>query len=126
LKQRGIVCIFSYFFDDPEKIRSGVRRLLQGGHEPILFQVRDPQETRFEFDTLLKLDGLENSGVHKIDPRAIRGAYLEEIEKHNTELARHARALSVDFVPLPTAAGVDAALSTYLSHRMARARGGSR
>ena len=124
LKQRGIVCIFSDFFDDPEKILVGVRRLLQGGHEPILFQVLDPQEIRFEFDSLLRLDGLENSGVHKVDPRAIRGAYLEEIEKHNTELARHVRALNVDFVSLPTSAGVDAALSTYLSHRMARARGG--
>jgi uncharacterized protein (DUF58 family) len=126
LKQRGIVCIFSDFFDDPEPILSGVRRLLHGGHEPILFQVLDPQETRFEFDTLLKLDGLEASGVQKIDPRAIRSAYLAEIEKHNTELARHARALSVDFVPMTTSAGVDAALSTYLAHRMARARGGRR
>jgi uncharacterized protein (DUF58 family) len=126
LKQRGIVCIFSDFFDEPDRILSGVRRLLHGGHEPILFQVLDPQELHFEFDTLLKLEGLESSGIHKVDPRAIRGAYLEEIEKHNTELARHARALSVDFVSLPTSAGVDAALSTYLSHRMARARGGRR
>jgi uncharacterized protein (DUF58 family) len=126
LKQRGIVCIFSDFFDDPERILSGVRRLLHGGHEPILFQVLDPQELYFEFHNLLKLEGLEKSGVQKIDPRAIRTAYLEEIQKHNTELARHARALSVDFVPLTTSAGVDAALSTYLAHRMARARGGRR
>ena len=126
LKQRGLVCIFSDFFDEPEGIHSGVRRLLHGGHEPILFQVLDPQETRFEFERLLKLEGLENTGIHKIDPRAIRAAYLEEIEKHNTELARHARALSVDFVPLSTSTGLDAALSTYLAHRMARARGGRR
>ena len=126
LKRRGIVCIFSDYFDEPDKILSGVRRLLHGGHEPILFQVLDPQEIQFQFTNLLKLEGLEHTGVHKIDPRAIRIAYLEEIEKHNKELARQARALSVDFVPLSTSTGLDASLSTYLAHRMARARGGRR
>jgi uncharacterized protein (DUF58 family) len=126
LKKRGIVCIFSDLFDDPDKIANGLRRLVHAGHEPILFQVLDPQELRFEFESLLKLEGLEASGTHKIDARAIRAAYLEEIDKHNKELARVAQAMSIDFVPLPTSTGLDAALSTYLSHRMARARGGRR
>lgn len=126
LKRRGIVCIFSDLFDDPDKILAGVRKLLTGGHEPILFQILDPQEIHFEFDKLLKLEGLEASGVHKVDPRAIRDAYLAEIDGHNKELARQARALNVDFVSMPTSVGLDAALSTYLAHRMARARGGRR
>lgn len=126
LKRRGIVCIFSDFFDDPERITSGLRRLVAAGHEPILFQVLDPQETSFDFQTLLKLEGLEGSGVEKIDPRALRDAYLEEIGKHNQALARAAASMSLDFVPLSTKTGVDAALSTYLSHRVARARGGRR
>ncbi|MFO1009230.1 MAG: DUF58 domain-containing protein [Planctomycetota bacterium] len=126
LKRRGIVCLFSDFFDEPERIVSGLRRLVHAGHEPILFQVLDPQETRFDFQGMLKLEGLEGAGVQKIDPRAIREAYLEELEKHTKELARAARALSIDFVPLSTEAGVDAALSPYLARRMARARGGRR
>jgi hypothetical protein len=99
---------------------------VHAGHEPILFQVLDPQETQFDFHGLLKLEGLEAAGVEKIDPRAIREAYLEEIDRHNKELARAARAHSLDCVPLPTNEPVDAALSTYLAHRMARARGGRR
>ncbi|MBK7874788.1 MAG: DUF58 domain-containing protein [Planctomycetes bacterium] len=126
LKRRGIVCLFSDFFDEPERIVSGLRRLVHAGHEPILFQVLDPQETRFDFQGMLKLEGLEGAGVQKIDPRAIREAYLEELEKHNKELARAARALSLDCVTLSTDVGVDAALSTYLARRMARARGGRR
>jgi uncharacterized protein (DUF58 family) len=126
LKRRGIVCVFSDFFDDPAGILAGVRLLRSGGHEPILFQVLDPEETSFGFESMLKLEGLEASGVHKIDPRAIREAYLEEIGRHNTELARAARSLSVDFVPVETSTPLEAALSTYLAHRMARARGGRR
>jgi hypothetical protein len=126
LKRRGIVCIFSDFFDDPKEILAGVRLLRSGGHEPILFQILDPQEVSFDFESMLKLEGLEESGIHKIDPRAIRAAYLEEIGRHNTELARAASALSVDFVPIQTSTPLEAALSTYLAHRMARARGGRR
>jgi len=126
LKRRGIVCVFSDFFDDPKEILSGVRLLLSGGHEPILFQILDPEELDFGFQSMLKLEGLEQAGVHKIDPRAIRSAYLEEFGRHNTELARAARALSVDFVPIRTSTPLEAALSTYLAHRMARVRGGRR
>lgn len=126
LKRRGIVCLFSDFFDDPGEILAGVRLLRSGGHEPILFQILDPQEVSFDFESMLKLEGLEASGIHKIDPRAIRAAYLEEIGRHNTELARAARALSVDFVPIHTSTPLEAALSTYLAHRMARVRGGRR
>jgi hypothetical protein len=50
LRRRGIVAIFSDFFDDPEKIVDGLRRLVHQGHEPILFQVLDPLETTFDFD----------------------------------------------------------------------------
>jgi uncharacterized protein (DUF58 family) len=77
LKSRGIVCIFSDFFDEPDAITAGLRRLVHAGHEPILFQVLDPEELAFDFQALLKLEGLEASGIHKIDPRAIRAAYLE-------------------------------------------------
>lgn len=126
LKSRGIVCIFSDFFDEPEAITAGLRRLVHAGHEPILFQVLDPEELEFDFRTLLKLEGLENSGIQRIDPRALRAAYLEEIERHRRELMRQASLLRIDFVPLTTSTGLDAALSTYLAHRTARARGGRR
>jgi hypothetical protein len=88
--------------------------------------VLDPEELAFDFQALLKLEGLEASGIHKIDPRAIRAAYLEEMEAHRRELMRQASLLRIDFVPLTTSTGLDAALSTYLAHRMARARGGRR
>jgi uncharacterized protein (DUF58 family) len=124
LRRRGIVVVLSDFFEDPEVVLNGVRRLVHGGHEPILFQVVDPLELTFEIDRLVRLDGFEGTGMHKIDPKAIRAAYVEEIAAHNQLLAKQARALSVDFVQLNTKQSVEVALSTYLAHRMARARSG--
>jgi uncharacterized protein (DUF58 family) len=126
LRRRGIVAVFSDFFDDPASIVDGLRRLTHAGHEPILFQVLDPQELEFDYTGLLRLDGLEGGGRVKIDAKAIRQAYLEEIRGHNGKIHRHARSLSVDFVQMSTSTGLDVALSTYLARRSARARGGAR
>jgi uncharacterized protein (DUF58 family) len=74
LRHRGIVAIFSDFFDDLDRLVVGMRRLASAGHEPILFQVLDPQEIAFDFARLRRLDGLEGLGRLKVDPKAIRNA----------------------------------------------------
>ncbi len=122
LRSRGIVVVFSDFFDDLERLVVGMRRLTHAGHEPILFQILDPQELEFDFERLMRLDGLESTGRIKVDPKAIRAAYREEITRHQDELKRQARALSIDFVPITTSTPLDVALSTYLTRRIARAR----
>ena len=124
LTRRGIVPIFSDFFDDIDVIVKGLVRLVHDGHEPILFQVVDPLERSFAFERLLRLDGLEDAGRRKVDPRALREAYLEEFNAHNEALAKHARSLDVDYVMLDTSQPVDQALSTYLGRRSARAMNG--
>lgn len=124
LSRRGIVMVFSDFFDETAAILDGVRRLVHGGHEPVLVQVLDPLEVTFEIDRLVRLDGLEGAGQKKIDPKSLKAAYKEELERHNRELARQARALSVDWLSVRTDRPVDAVLSAYLAHRTARARGG--
>lgn len=126
LRRRGITAIFSDFFDDVDAISTGLRRLVYSGHEPILFQILDPLELSFELDSLVRLRGLEGTGSHKVDPKAIREAYLEEIQSHNKALARQATSLSVDYVPMRTDQPLDAALAAYLSRRSARTRGGAR
>jgi uncharacterized protein (DUF58 family) len=123
LRRRGIVTVFSDFFDDLGAVAEGLRRLVHAGHEPILFQVLDPLEVTLSIGHLVRFDGLEASGVLKVDPKAIRAAYLEEVAKHNRELAKHASSMGIDYVPLVTGTSVEAALTTYLAHRQARAGG---
>jgi uncharacterized protein (DUF58 family) len=122
LRRRGIVAIFSDFLGDPAEIIEGAKRLTYGGHEPILFQVLDPQELELDYDGLLRLDGLEGLGRLTVDPRAIRAAYKEEVEAHQSALRKAARTLGCDYVPLVTSTPLDVALSTYLARRAARAR----
>ncbi len=123
LKTRGIVLVLSDFFDDPEVILEGVRRLRLAGHEPILFQVLDPRELDFDFSGHLRLDDLEGGAPLKIDAKSIRDAYREEIERHNQELRSKSAALGLDFVAATTSTPLDVVLSAYLARRMARSRG---
>ena len=122
LRRRGIVAVFSDFFDDIENLVEGMRRLTHAGHEPILFQILDPREVDFDFEKLHRLDGLEGMGRMKVDPKAIRAAYREEVQKHQENIKQKAHAHGVDFVPLTTSTPLDVALTTYLAHRTARAR----
>ena len=126
LRRKGIVAIFSDFFDDPDKIVEGLRRLSYAGHEPILFQIVDPLETTFDIRHLVRLDGLEGAGVHKVDPNSLRAAYVEEFTRHQREIAARTRQLGLDCLHLTTSQDLGAALSTYLAHRSARSRGGRR
>ena len=126
LRRRGIAMVFSDFFDDVDAVASGVRRMVYQGHEPILVQVLDPLETTFDLASLVRLEGLEGTGTQRVDPKAIRDAYLEELRGHNQRLARAAQGLSVDFLSVTTAEPLDAVLSAYLARRSARVRGGRR
>ena len=125
-KGKGVVCVFSDFFDEPAGIGAGLRRVAAGGHDLILFQVLDPRETDFAFEGLLRLDGLEGAGRVKVDPRALREAYLAEVKAHQDALAREARALGAEIVQLSTGRGVEVVLSAWLAARTARIRSGGR
>lgn len=124
LRRRGIVCVFSDFFEDPDQILAGVERLRLAGHEPILFEVLDPAELRFDYRGHLRLDDLEGGPALKIDAQSVREAYLEELERHRSGLRRRAAALGVDWVELSTDTPLDVALSAYLNRRLAVRRGG--
>lgn len=126
LARRGIVAIFSDFLDDVDSITKGLRLLVHGGHEPILFRILDPLEVSFDLERLVRLEGMEDTGSRKIDPNALRAAYLEELAEHRAELAHQARALSIDLIEIESADPLDQVLSAYLAKRAGRAHGGKR
>ena len=124
LSRRGIVAVFSDFLDDVDTITEGLRLLVHGGHEPILFRILDPLETSFDLDRLVRLDGLEATGSQKVAPRAMRDASLEELQAHRSSLARQAQALSIDLIEINTSDALDNVLAAYLARRAARTHGG--
>ncbi len=120
LPRRGLVVLLSDLFDDPQRTLAGLRHLRHREHEVILFHVLDPHETAFPFDSLTLFEGLEVAPPLLADPRALRKAYLSEMESFLTTVREGCLANQVDYVPLTTDKPLDVALATYLATRAAR------
>jgi uncharacterized protein (DUF58 family) len=116
---RCLFIILSDFFEDPESIRHTLARFKHRRHDVVLLQILDRQEMRFEYDKPAPFLGLEGEGRLRIDPRALREAYLEAAAQHADRLARTALAFGYDYALLDSHESVGPALSHLLARRNA-------
>lgn len=123
LRKRGLVVILSDFFDDVEKILSGLRHFRHRKHDVILFHILDPHEVHFPLQRITMFEGLEEKDMKILaNPRALRKAYLEEIHRFLLELKSGCIANRIDYVQFTTDQPLDVALSAYLANRTRTAR----
>lgn len=118
LRRRGLVMLFSDFFDEPADIISGLKRLRYDRHEVVLFHIMDAAELDFPFQDPTLFRGLEQGPNLLTDPRSLRESYLEELNRWRDELTRGCRSLNVDLVPLRTDSDPGTALAAYLARRL--------
>ncbi len=124
LSKRALVIVISDFFDSPGAIRSGLDKLRARKHDIILLHVMDRQEQEFTYERLTQFKGLEGFPTLMIDPRALRKAYLEEVESFTLALRQSAMRTRSDYNLLRTDQPLEVALQAYLARRSAvRARG---
>jgi len=120
-KKRGVVAIFSDFFDDPARIMAGLKHFRHRRHEVIVFHVLDPAEIEFPFRETTLFRGLEGLPGILTEPHALRRAYLAELGAFLDELKTGCRMIDIDYVPLRTDQSLEGPLSSYLASREARA-----
>jgi hypothetical protein len=75
---------------------------------------------RFDFNQPALFEGLEEEGRLRIDPRALRAAYLETLTQHNDALAKAAIGFGFDYLRMDTHESVGPALSYLLARRNAQ------
>lgn len=117
---RALFVIISDFFEDVDAIRQSLARFRHRRHDLILMQVLDRQELQFEFTQPAPFEGLEDEGRLRIDPRALRQAYLESIGAHMDAIAKAALSFGFDYLRLNTHESVGPALSYLLARRNAQ------
>jgi len=123
IARRGLIVIVSDLFDDPEHILLGLRHFRHKRHEVIVFHIMDEAELTFPFRDSAMFEGLEDLGEILTEPRAIRRAYLDQVEAFVHKLKFGCRAHHVDYVQLSTSQPLDIALSAYLAGRATRGKG---
>ena len=98
-----------------------VRLRLMGGESARRLQIIDPAEQDFPFEDPTLFKGLEHLPEQMTDPRALQKAYRREFEAFLRVIRSGCRDLQMEHVLLRTDRPLDAALTSFLTARMARA-----
>jgi uncharacterized protein (DUF58 family) len=122
LRKRGMVLIFSDLFDDPKEVLRGLREIRSRGHDIVVFHVLDKDEVEFPFERMTLFEGLEQMPELLCDPKALRDAYLQEIEGFADEVRKGCLNQRIDYVRVVNAQPLDVVLTSYLSARTARSK----
>lgn len=122
IKKKGLVIIISDMFDDLSRIDLGLKHLCHKRHDIILFHLLDHDELNFPFQRMTLFEGMEGYENLLADPRALRRAYLEEIESFQDDLKRICRRSRIDYVLLDTLRKLDVPLTAFLASRGGRRR----
>ena len=116
-KRRGILCLISDFYDEPDAILEAIKPLRFLGNDLIVFHVLDPQEIDFEYDDASSFQDLESGEQVPVVPQSFRGHYRQLIQEHINTLATKFSEQRIDYTLVNTSEPLDKALFSYLSSR---------
>lgn len=119
LNNRCLIALVSDFFSDIESIRAGLARVKHAGHDLLAFQVLDRAETTFEFSEAAPFEGMEGEPILRIDPRAIRKAYLDVMNAHVNAVEKAVRGLGYDYQRVSTHDWLGPPLAAFVARRNA-------
>jgi uncharacterized protein (DUF58 family) len=118
--KRGVVVVISDLFDDVASLMAGLRHFRHRNHDVIILQLLDAAELDFPFAKPTLFKGLEGRPEVVADPRALRRAYLAELDGFLQAVRRGCRESEMDYRLVRTDQSIDAVLATFLSRRMVK------
>jgi uncharacterized protein (DUF58 family) len=120
LRRRGIVVIFSDFYETPAAIIRAIEPLRFHGNEIVLFHVLDPKELRPDLGGASVLVDLETGARMEVTADYALREYRQKIEAHVDALRESARRAGMEYELLVTDRPLDAVLRQYLTIREGR------
>jgi uncharacterized protein (DUF58 family) len=120
LRRRGIVIIFSDFYESPAAIVRAIEPLRFRGNEIVLFHVLDPKELRPELGGASVLVDLETGARMEVTADYALREYRQKIEAHVDALREASRRAGMSYELLVTDRPLDAVLRQYLTIREGR------
>ena len=121
-RRRGILVLISDLYEDPDTALRAVRALQHKGSDLIVFQVLDPAELEFPYETAANYEDLETGERMPIVPEYVRTQYQRLVKEHVATLQRLFGENRIDHTLLDTRTPLDVALFRYLSRRERLAR----
>jgi len=117
IRRRGLIIIISDLFDDPQRIVSGIKHFRHRQHEVIVFQVLDPRERDFAFDSEAIFEDMETGERITTLPWQIKKDYMRTFGETAGYIASECRQVRADYHLIDTSTPFDKALYAFLSKR---------
>ena len=118
LTKRGLVVLISDLLTSIEKLERDLGYLSAGGHDVVVFQVLDPAEVRFDFESPALFQDVESGRDIYVDPSVARKAYQRRQSEHGEKIQSICQSLGIDYHLFATDRPFDLALLDFLQHRM--------
>jgi uncharacterized protein (DUF58 family) len=117
IRRRGLIVLISDLFVDVDTLTRALQHFRHKRHEVVVFQVMHDDELEFPFQDNVLFRGLEIDRQVLTEPRALRKAYLEAVERFLGGVRRSCANNGIDYRLLSTREPLDAALASYLAFR---------
>ena len=95
---RGLVILLSDCMADPAELEKSIDRLAHRGHDLAVAWILDPDELDLGVATVSKFEGMEHDGELVAEPRALRTAYLAQVQAHRVALQTLCRKRKLAFI----------------------------
>jgi len=121
--RRSFIVIISDLFDELGPLLNALHHFRYRKHEVLLLHVMAEEELSFPFEQWSIFRDLEASGRRiRLDPRAVRAAYLEQVHRFVRRVELGCGQMNIDYVQLSTRQSFDAALAHYLARRKSQTK----
>jgi uncharacterized protein (DUF58 family) len=117
LKRRGLLLVFSDFYDREAETIAELRRAARMGHDVVVFQVVTRAELEFPYRDDVDFRDLESPRSLLTNAREIRSAYKDAFAAFVERWRTRTRAEGIDYTLLVTDAPLDDALRGFLLRR---------
>lgn len=117
MSRRMITVIMSDLLDAGEGAVEAIAKLGARRHDVVLFHLLDPDELDFPFEESTVFVSMEDDREVQIDARAIRKAYLEELERFVARVRSAAQGSRVEYHLLRSGSDPTEALTQFLVRR---------
>ena len=117
-----MIVLISDLLASVERLDLDLGYLCAGGHDVVLFQVLDPAELNFGFDSPALFRDIESGRDLYIDPAAAQKGYKQLLQDHLAKTDQACRRLGIDYHLFATDRPFDLALLEFLQHRMLRSK----
>ncbi len=118
IPKRGLVVLISDLFDSPDAIIEALHHFDYRQHELVIFHLLADEELTFPFKNFQRFRDLEGvQEMLRIDPQAVRAAYLEQLRAFVKRIDAACGKMRADYVPVNTRTPLRDTLLRYLGGR---------